>query len=173
MSLDLSRLENVCEKGDKIIARCPACAEQKHDEKGDHLIIYPNGAFGCVTCPGVVGHGHRKQIVALAGDLKSRQRWGCFIRVRRPAPAKLPKFAETVVDLGEFGTLGTGFQNPYAMRENVCVSENEKRTHREETHTLRSDEKASQTSQPTFVMKRQAPLQGCDDPLVNGALKLF
>jgi hypothetical protein len=173
VSLDLSRLENVHEKGDKIIARCPACAEQNHDEKGEHLVIYPNGAFGCVTCPGAAGQTHRKQIMALAGDSKSRQRWGCFIRVRRPAPVKLPRFADTVIDLGQFGTLGTGFQNPYALREKVCVSENEKHTHREEMHTLRSGEKLSHPSQTFTSSKRQAPPQECDDPLVNGALKLF
>lgn len=173
MTLDLTRLENVCEKGDRIVARCPACAEENRDEKGEHLVIYPDGAFGCVTCPGVAGHEHRKRIIALVGDLKSRQRWECFIRVRRPAPAKLPKFADAVIDLRQFGTLGMGFSNPYAMREKVCVSENEKHTHMRKTHTLKSGEKASQASHPVPMEKRQTPPPECGDPLMAHALGIF
>lgn len=90
MSLDLSRLENVRQRGEKIIARCPACAEHDHDEKGEHLVIMPDGRFGCVTCPGAAGKEHRQRIHALAGDKTTSRRGSCMIRVRKPAPAKPP-----------------------------------------------------------------------------------
>lgn len=91
MSLDLSRLENARQRGEKIIARCPACAEHGHDEKGEHLVIMPDGRFGCVTCPGAAGKAHRQRIHALAGDKTTSRRGACMIRVRKPAPAKPPE----------------------------------------------------------------------------------
>ncbi|MFM2243229.1 MAG: hypothetical protein RLZ97_2084 [Verrucomicrobiota bacterium] len=173
MSLDLSRLENVRKRGDRIIARCPACAEENHDEKGEHLVMYPNGAFGCVTCPGEAGRAHRKQIIALAGDPKLRQRWGCFVRVRRPAPAKLPKFAGRVIDLVEIGTLGTTDSNPYVMKDRECVSEMEKHTDKRKTHREMSDGKPSQPSRPVPLVKRPTSPPTCGDPLMAHALKTF
>lgn len=67
MSLDLARLENVREQGGKTIARCPACAEKGMDETGEHLIIQPDGRFGCVVHPGPEGKPHRQRIAKLAG----------------------------------------------------------------------------------------------------------
>ena len=70
MSLDISNLENVRVRGDKTTARCPACAEVGHDQKGEHLFINANGRFGCVVYPGnaIEAKGHRKRIFALCGD---------------------------------------------------------------------------------------------------------
>jgi len=67
MSLDLTRLENVHEEGRKTIARCPACAEQGKDTTGEHLIIQPDGRFGCVVHPGAGGKPHRQRIAKLVG----------------------------------------------------------------------------------------------------------
>jgi len=65
MSLDVSKLENVKRRGDKIIAACPACRAGGGDKKGNHLIVYPDGKFGCVV------HGqdkaHNKEIHSLVG----------------------------------------------------------------------------------------------------------
>ena len=36
-----------------------------HDEKGEHLVIMPDGRFGCVTYPGAAGKEHRQRIYAL------------------------------------------------------------------------------------------------------------
>ncbi len=69
MALDLSKLENVKQTDKKTIARCPACAEEGADTKGDHLFIRPDGRFGCVLYPGISGRNHRKRITALAGNL--------------------------------------------------------------------------------------------------------
>lgn len=64
-SLDLNRLEFVRPIGTKFVAQCPACAADGHDNKGEHLAIYPNGAYGCVVHPG--DKDHNRKIFALAG----------------------------------------------------------------------------------------------------------
>jgi len=173
MKLDLSRLGNVRKRIGKTIARCPACAEQGHDEKGDHLAIYPDGRFACVAHRGEAGHIHRKRIIALVGDPNSDQRRGSWVRVHRPAHKRLPKIAGTEIDLGQLGTLGTGFSNPYATREKVCECTNGKHTHMEEPHTLRSGKRASQPSHPAPVLRRRSRPQECGDPLIAHALNIF
>jgi hypothetical protein len=82
MSLDVSKLQNVREQGGKTIARCPACAERGMDETGEHLIIQPDGRFGCVVHPGPAGKPHRQRIAKLVGA-----RGVPVIRVRVAAPA--------------------------------------------------------------------------------------
>lgn len=67
MSLDLSKLENIKENRSHIIARCPACAEQGRDRKGNHLSIDENGRFTCVLYSGESGREHRKRIFKLVG----------------------------------------------------------------------------------------------------------
>lgn len=69
MSLDITKLENVSEKFDgKITARCPACAKDGGDKKGEHLVIFPDGKFGCVKYE--KDAEHRKVIKMLAGNGK-------------------------------------------------------------------------------------------------------
>ncbi len=67
MSLNIKKLENVKFLGSRIVARCPACAEDGHDRKGDHLFIDEHGAFSCVVYQGVEGAEHRKRVFALVG----------------------------------------------------------------------------------------------------------
>jgi len=67
MSLDITKLENVEHKGSRVIARCPACAEQDRDNNGNHLSIDEQGRFSCVVYPGETGRAHRKLIFALVG----------------------------------------------------------------------------------------------------------
>lgn len=67
MGLDLKKLEKVRPHGSNIIARCPACAEDGKDGKGDHLCIFPDGKFSCVVYPSEDGKNHRKRIFALVG----------------------------------------------------------------------------------------------------------
>ena len=68
MRLRRDKLENLHRAGDKEIARCPACAEAGQDRTGDHLVINPDGSFGCVTHPGEEGRGHRRRVWELAGE---------------------------------------------------------------------------------------------------------
>jgi hypothetical protein len=74
VSLDIRKLAKVrrLENG-TLIARCPACATANQDREGNHLVVYPNGSFGCVVYPGQTGSSHRKQIWQLAGDRQSRR----------------------------------------------------------------------------------------------------
>lgn len=68
MSLVVGKLENVQHRGSCINARCPACAENGRDNKGNHLYIDEDGRFSCVVYPGAIGHEHRKRIFALVGE---------------------------------------------------------------------------------------------------------
>jgi len=74
MSLDLSKLENVRERGGKTIAACPACREVGADKKGEHLVIYDDGRFACVANSGDAGNEHRRRIMQLAGEDKGHSK---------------------------------------------------------------------------------------------------
>lgn len=85
MSLDLARLEKARLVGDKLIARCPACAEQGADRSGEHLFVADQGrgAFGCIAHRD--DHEHRQRIFELAGV-----RSGCPA-ARFPVPLAAPQ----------------------------------------------------------------------------------
>jgi hypothetical protein len=73
MSIIISRLEQVKHRqSGKIIARCPACAEEGRDSKGEHLVVMPCGKFGCIANEGEAGADHRKRIFELAGEVAER-----------------------------------------------------------------------------------------------------
>jgi hypothetical protein len=154
MSLDPSKLENARERGGKIVARCPACAELGHDEKGEHLVIMPDGRFGCVVNPGTSGKEHRKEIFALAGK---GTRGSLHTRVRRPFSASLPKIAGRPIYLGRPGTLGTDVSNPRATRESSLGSGGDEEI---SAHARSAGVNASQASQPV-----------AHDPLLARALE--
>lgn len=63
--INLALLEKVKQRGGKIIARCPACAEDQRDRSGEHLAIFPDGRFACSAHAG--DHEHRRRIFALVG----------------------------------------------------------------------------------------------------------
>ena len=66
ISLDPTRLENVKHLGGGgIRAACPACRSAGSDKSGEHLLIKPDGKFGCATHPD--DPEHRKEIFKLAG----------------------------------------------------------------------------------------------------------
>ena len=64
--IDAEQLQNAKARGNKIVARCPACAEAGNDKAGNHLIIYKDGRFGCVAFAG--DKAHRQRIAELVGD---------------------------------------------------------------------------------------------------------
>ena len=68
MSLDVGKLAKArrLENG-TVVARCPACAVVGQDRDGNHLVVYPDGRFGCVVYPGKAGWLHRKEIWAAVG----------------------------------------------------------------------------------------------------------
>lgn len=67
MSLDCTRLEKARLQGNKLVARCPACAEQGADRSGEHLFIADqgHGAFGCIAHQG--DKEHTRRIFELVG----------------------------------------------------------------------------------------------------------
>jgi hypothetical protein len=112
MSLDISKLKNVCAHGDKTTAGCPACAEAGHDQKGEHLVINADGSFGCVVYPGdsAEAKGHRKRIFALCGDRKIKP-----LIVRSPVLGRLGQVDQShsagePLKTGLLGRLGRVFQ---------------------------------------------------------------
>jgi hypothetical protein len=56
ISLDLTRIENLIEHPrhpSSLQGRCPVCARSGNDRKGEHLEIWPSGAFKCIRgCSG-------------------------------------------------------------------------------------------------------------------------
>ena len=73
MSLELRKLtvSRRLEDG-TVVARCPACAAGGQDREGNHLVVYPDGRFGCVVHPGEAGRWHRKLIWKAVGERKRR-----------------------------------------------------------------------------------------------------
>ena len=98
MSLDLDRLEKLRQRGSKIIARCPACAEIGADRSCEHLFIDDDGhgPFGCVVNPGPAGEAHRKRIWELVGR---REKVGCFRPLPPPRPKPTPKAQPSIPPL--------------------------------------------------------------------------
>jgi DNA polymerase I-like protein with 3'-5' exonuclease and polymerase domains len=125
MSLNIEKLENVVRRDDgSVVAQCPACAADGHDETGrNHLFINPDGQYGCAANAG--DKKHRKRIFKLVGDKGPR----CFTirpfkHVERFQPYSILRKLETLAgtlgtgksesvkhlgfDIPDFGTLGTG-----------------------------------------------------------------
>ena len=141
MSLNLSKLEKVRHLGNGgVEARCPACAEGGHDRKGEHLMIKPDGRFGCCASP--KDREHRKRIFALAGDTAPRS-----IKVRSPAV----KVAAPRIMSGVLGRLGRVFASRAKPDAADGVGEvgpesNEVRTPRTgETKSVQDGEQESRT----------------------------
>jgi len=88
MTLDLSKLENVRERGGKTVAACPACREVGADKKGNHLSILNDGRFNCIANQGEAGKEHRRRIIQLAEEDKGRAKGlnSYFTRVSKPKP---------------------------------------------------------------------------------------
>ncbi|HEY0549875.1 MAG TPA: hypothetical protein VGF13_09745 [Verrucomicrobiae bacterium] len=109
MPLDINRLENVRKHGDgKVVARCPACAADGKDETGNHLVVYPDGKFGCVANP--KDTAHRKAIFKLCGVPSDAPHQPKAIEIR---PKSAHKRGAGVV-LGRFGRV---FQTSYVTIE--------------------------------------------------------
>lgn len=69
--INLSLLEKPRLRGGKLIARCPACAAEGSDKKGEHFFQNPTThAFGCVKHPG--DREHRREIFRLVGITRPR-----------------------------------------------------------------------------------------------------
>jgi len=112
MSLDISKLENVRKRDGKVIARCPACAEAGHDQKGEHLVVNARGPFGCVVYPGdsADAKAHRKRIFALCGDREIKPLAVHSAGLGRLGRANQSHSAVRPIETGLLGRLGRLFQ---------------------------------------------------------------
>ena len=105
MALDIAKLTNVRAGFDgKITARCPACAADGADAKGEHLVVFPDGKYGCVANEGDAEHS--KRIYALAGDGQKV----AHVPVKITVDAYVPPKPEVILDLGRFGRFSTASQ---------------------------------------------------------------
>lgn len=125
MSLEISRLENVCKRGNKTTARCPACAESGHDLSGEHLIVNEDGRFGCVVYSGDSpdARAHRRRIFALCGDRVVRP------LIIRPASGRQGRgegsqLATRVLETGILGRLGRASKT-LVSKQSIRVVEQE------------------------------------------------
>lgn len=135
MSLNLSKLEKVRELANGgVEARCPACAEAGHDRKGEHLLIEPDGRFGC--CANANDREHRKRIFALAGDTAPQS-----IKVK-PAAVRV---AAPIVISGVLGRLGRMFASPIKPHGSSDASDGagEVRPEENDVRTVRTGEMKS------------------------------
>ena len=112
MKLDQSKLKNVVRKGDgKITAQCPACAADGGDAKGEHLVVFRDGKFGCVLYE--KDKAHNKLILKLAGSNdRGDGGSGCRLSVR-------PLRVEDSTVLMKVGRLGRVKPSPEQKRADV------------------------------------------------------
>lgn len=144
MSLEISKLKNAKQREGKTIAQCPACAEEGGDEKGEHLVIQPDGRFGCVIHPGSSGREHRRRIFHLAGR-SSGSGSGQF----QVFPAKRQKIQPT----GRFGRV---FQT---------LAHTEKKEHgNSDPVTIRSEKRASDPSDVVSAVSVKGSSNNPSDP---------
>jgi len=136
LSLDPAKLQNVHVQGVKTIARCPACAENGMDEKGEHLVIQANGRFGCVVHPGAAGKAHRQRIFVLAALKSGRSH---VIKVHRPGPVAM----HTDAPLRKWDAWDGIFKPSRIAREEEMPEPNKKSN----THVRKGCQEASQASQ--------------------------
>ncbi len=83
--IDITKLEKVVEKQGKTVSRCPACAKSGGDRKAEHLVVYPDGRFGCAAYP--EDKQHRREILALVGVEGGCSSWPKPVVIKRPACA--------------------------------------------------------------------------------------
>lgn len=72
-----------------LLARCPACAEVGRDARGEHLLVRPGGAFGCVANQG--DREHNRRIFQLAGAKTAKD--GPWVPARVFLPPHRPPLA--------------------------------------------------------------------------------
>lgn len=78
--IDPSSLTNVVKKDGKTVARCPACVARGGDAKGNNLVVFDDGKFGCVAAP--KDKAHNREILRLVGA-KGSSKITFHIPVRR------------------------------------------------------------------------------------------
>jgi hypothetical protein len=85
---------------DKATTACPACREDGHDKRGNHLTRFPSGKFSCAVYPGDKEHNCR--IIKLRPDLGSenplRSFGPCPTTKLRPVPKRVDLLSQIKAD---------------------------------------------------------------------------
>lgn len=55
---------------------CPACRAEGRDDTGNHLFLFPTGAWGCVCFKGEAGRDHRRRMMELLPELRGKKGQG-------------------------------------------------------------------------------------------------
>ncbi|XHR28443.1 MAG: hypothetical protein ACFUZC_21315 [Chthoniobacteraceae bacterium] len=105
MGFDLKKLENVRESGGKVTARCPACVQDGGDAKGEHLVVYRDGKYGCVAHP--KDKEHARAIFRLVGIRADKPVVPC-LNIRRVI---IPD-STAIMEIGRLGRPGPGKRSP-------------------------------------------------------------
>lgn len=106
MALDPKKLEKGFDHMDGTVTyRCPACAEQGHDKKGNHLFIKDGERYGCIMFQGTAGAYHRKRINQLAGDGVRSPKYG-KINLKREFGRTATKPAQPATPAGPVARAG-------------------------------------------------------------------
>lgn len=120
MGLKIEMLVGAKTKGDgSIEAQCPACAATGGDTDERHLIVFPDGAYGCVAYQGDTVHN--KEIYSIVGE--KTQRAPVVVKVRKAAPNPPKNNAKEVLkklrptSTGKPGDLGAILQYYACVRE--------------------------------------------------------
>jgi hypothetical protein len=96
MKINLAKLTNVVKKPDgSIVARCPACAENGGDTKGEHLFVSPTGGFNCIAHDG--DKAHNRRILKLVGAKPSTT------EIRFPINRQVIPPSKVIAVLGQLG----------------------------------------------------------------------
>lgn len=176
MSLDISKLDHVRVRGEKLTARCPACAEAGHDQTRNHLIIGAGG-FGCVVYPGNSpdARDHRKRIFALCGirEIKRlvvrRGDLGRLGRVNQSHSASEPLKTGLLGRLGRlFLTHLTAELTRAGSKDRTAEKLNEFKRGVLNTPTVRPHRPLSERERALLVRAGAD-----DDPIIFEALRLF
>lgn len=133
--LNHDQLTNLRMRGEKLIAQCPACAENGGDRGQDHLFIAEDERFGCVANPG--DHDHRRRIFALVGVREHRD---AVVRSRDQKEGK-------VVETGVLGRLGRVFHS-------LALTKNKETAHDIGNATSSKDFKDPVPSVPRFIFRK-------------------
>jgi len=75
MKIDKNKIEKLRQKNGKHIGRCPACAEEGKDKKGEHFYLYDDNPmnFGCVVHGEDIAHWSRiKELAAVSEKRPNR-----------------------------------------------------------------------------------------------------
>lgn len=86
----------------KWTGQCPACKAEGLDDKGQHLVIFEDGHYGCVLHQGPEGHEHRQNMAELAPELRTgKKRFRAPIVEDQKAAAAAKARAEAIAGLWE------------------------------------------------------------------------